>query len=85
MTARIGRHMVTAGVGPCLPFQAPGVENRQFGKSADSNSRKHKVGDMSRLMRTRKTYLCVIVLALVVAAAIVVARTLGRIDSYDGI
>ena len=68
-----------------LAFSGTGRRDSIVRKSAASNSGKHKVGDMSRLMRTRKTYLCVIVVALVVAATIVVARTLGTIDSYDGI
>ena len=45
----------------------------------------HKAGNMTRILHRRHTYVWMLIIALVVAGAVVVARTLGAFDSYDGI
>ena len=50
-----------------------------------SESHGNKVGSMTRMLHRKSTYVWVLIVALVVAGAVVVARTLGAIDSFDGI
>ena len=45
----------------------------------------HKAGNMTRILHRSHTYVWMLIIALVVAGAVVVARTLGAFDSYDGI
>lgn len=40
---------------------------------------------MTRILHGINTYVWVLIIALAVAGAVVVARTLGAFDSYDGI
>ena len=40
---------------------------------------------MTQVRHRRKAYLWLLIIGLMVAGAVVVARTVGAIDSYDGI
>jgi hypothetical protein len=53
--------------------------------STKTDGAARKAGNMTQVRHRRKAYLWLLIIGLMVAGAVVVARTVRAIDSYDGI
>ena len=58
-------------------------ELRTLSTKTDGAAR--KAGNVTRVRHRRKVYIWLLIIGLMGAGAVVVARTVGAIDSYDGI